>query len=209
MKKSLLAIAVVHLLFTSCSLTYNNVQNKTFEDTPSGISMGAKRFNNHFQWYFYISHIINSIETNEIIIPSFTIHSLTFVNPKGDTIPYKLFYRPVMSSKANLGFVVHDKSNDKRDTIPYRYAHGNMNYLINDPVNVSFQDKSVEFIYVDTIHRSGFLAVNTIFDRRINSIKVCYDIEFNGERLKGESWYRRIIEITSYITGYPLFLNLY
>jgi hypothetical protein len=102
---------------------------------------------------------------------TFILHSLTFENDKGDTIPYTLSYFP-------------------EHPIPDCMDSLNATFY-NDTLMAVFgnEDKPFPRFYVYTY--------SEVPASRIWKIRVTYDMEINGKRIKGDCWFRKRIMIDS------------
>lgn len=114
---------------------------------------------------------------------TFILHSLTFVNGKGDTIPYRINYFPKHPIPNLL------------DSINVTFRH--------DTLVAIFGNEDKPFPEFTIFTRSEIPAF------RIWKIHVMYDMEINGKRIKGDCWFRKRIMIDGRPRwpGQPWYLN--
>ena len=114
---------------------------------------------------------------------TFILHSLTFENGKGDTIPYWLTYDP-------------------KRPIPY----------LLDSINVTFHHDTLVAIFGNEdkpFPKFTIFTKSKIPAFRIWKIHVMYDMEINGKQIKGDCWFRKRIMIDGRPRwhGQPWYLN--
>lgn len=182
--KKILILLVFSFMFTSCGITfpYLNEQDETFEKIYTGkiyteentyrtcfeFDVSADKFKHQ---PYYILEISQKSYGKELPCPyiSVVLHSLIFLNNDGDTIPYSLSYRTFHPSSDLLNVEIK-----------------------NELLHIVFGDTAVNSIW-----RGTHLDIRVEPATRANPIKIYYDIEINGERLKGECRYRRRMQVES------------
>lgn len=192
MNKSILFFMILFLagLCTSCMgvyLPYLKDDNDRFVDLNNSarpddhyiLMRSNKRKTNGFDRFcFDVSFTVYDRQYS-----SFILHSLTFENDRGDTIPYQLNYDP-------------------RRPIP--------NLL--DSINVTFYHDTLVAIFGNEdkpFPKFTIFTESIIPAFRIWKIHVTYDMEINGRRIKGDCWFRKRIMIDGRPRwpGQPWFLN--
>lgn len=182
--KKILILLVFSFMFTSCGITfpYLNEQDETFEKIYTGkiyteentyrtcfeFDVSADKFKHQ---PYYILEISQKSYGKELPCPyiSVVLHSLIFLNNDGDTIPYSLSYKTFHPSSDLLNVEIK-----------------------NELLHIVFGDTAVNSIW-----RGTHLDIRVEPATRANPIKIYYDIEINGERLKGECRYRRRMQVES------------
>ena len=182
--QKILILLMFSFMFTSCGITfpYLNEQNKTFDKiyegeiyTDENISRTCFEFDvlsHKFKHQpYYILQISQMSYKKELPCPyiSVVLHSLVFLNNDGDTIPYSLSYKTFHPSSDLLNVEIK-----------------------NELLHIVFGDTAVNRICAGT-----HLDIRVEPATRANPIKIYYDIEINGERLKGVCRYRRRMQVES------------
>ena len=114
---------------------------------------------------------------------TFILHSLTFENGNGDTIPYWLSYfpdRPIPNCLDSINVTLH-----------------------HDKLVAIFGNEDKPFPEFTVFAHSEIPAF------RIWKIHVTYDMEINGKRIKGDCWFRKriMIDARPRWPGQPWYLN--
>lgn len=182
--QKILILLIFSFMFTSCGITfpYLNEQNERFDKIYKGkiyidenisrtcfeFDVVARKFKHQ---PYYILQISQMSYGKELPCPyiSVVLHSLVFLNNDGDTIPYSLSYKTFHPSSDLLNVEIK-----------------------NELLHIVFGDTAVNRICGGT-----HLDIRGEPATRANPIKIYYDIEINGERLKGECRYRRRMQVES------------
>ena len=143
--------------------------------------------------------VIQIQKNNKPITNSFAINSLTFLTPKGDTIPYTLSYSDVYHTLEGT-IEIKRKLHINGDSILYNIPYKNFNHIDYDTISLIFPTKSLIFRYIDSLKPYNYLFVHARSNICANSVRVYYDIEINGKQLNGKCWYRRKIYIDPKVT---------
>lgn len=192
MNKSILFFVILFLacLYSSCMgvyLPYLTDDNNRFVDVIEGtrfkdfygIMDADKRKIKCFDYFCYDI----SFKVYDRPYSTFILHSLTFENGKGDTIPYWLSYfpdRPIPNLLDSINITFH-----------------------HDTLVATFGNKEEPFPEVTIFAHSKIPAF------RIWKIHVTYDMEINGTRIKGDRWFRKkiMIDARPRWPGQPWYLN--
>ena len=86
-------------------------------------------------------------------------------------------------------------SDDEGDSIPLEITYGTVFGL--DSFKISITGNSASAIICDTTHKAASFYFNAISARPVSSVKIKYDLDINGESIKGECFYRKRVMIES------------